>query len=165
MKEFPSLKDVSEILESLNKLFEDRNNLLNLMFREDKYKDFLLAESVQSLAEFDARDDSKNGRIKTDLAGGFEVLKASTRCRSSPTLSILNHFLLLDLENPLEFMEGGDDRDVQPEDVVKSEGSQTGVQPPKETGNANITPPAGSPETQSHNLVRHNRLLDSLRVV
>ena len=41
----------------------------------------------------DARDDSKNGRIKTDLAGGFEVLKASTRCRSSPTLSILNHFL------------------------------------------------------------------------
>ena len=51
MKEFPSLKDVSEILESLNKLFEDRNNLLNLMFREDKYKDFLLAESVQSLAE------------------------------------------------------------------------------------------------------------------
>ena len=58
MKEFPSLKDVSEILESLNKLFEDRNNLLNLMFREDKYKDFLLAESVQSLAEADARDDS-----------------------------------------------------------------------------------------------------------
>ena len=31
------------------------------------------------------------------------------------------------------------------EDVVKSEGSQTGVQPPKDTGNANITPPAGSP--------------------
>ena len=42
-------------------------------------------------------------------------------------------------------MEGGDDRDVQPEDVVKDEGSQTGVQPPKDTGNANITPPAGSP--------------------
>ena len=145
MKEFPSLKDVSEILESLNKLFEDRNNLLNLMFREDKYKDFLLAESVQSLAEADARDDSKNGRIKTDLAGGFEVLKASTKMQKFSNFINPQSLPALDLENPLEFMEGGDDRDLQPEDVVKSEGSQTGVQPPKETGNVNITPPAGSP--------------------
>lgn len=145
MKEFPSLKDVSEILESLNKLFEDRNHLLNLMFREDKYKDFLLAESVQSLAEADARDDSKNGRIKTDLAGGFEVLKASTKMQKFSNFINPQSLPALDLENPLEFMEGGDDRDVQPEDVVKSEGSQTGVQPPKDTGNANITPPAGSP--------------------
>ena len=145
MKEFPSLKDVSEILESLNKLFEDRNNLLNLMFREDKYKDFLLAESVQSLAEADARDDSKNGRIKTDLAGGFEVLKASTKMQKFSNFINPQSLPALDLENPLEFMEGGDDRDVEPEDVVKSEGSQTGVQPPKDTGNANITPPAGSP--------------------
>ena len=145
MKEFPSLKDVSEILESLNKLFEDRNNLLNLMFREDKYKDFLLSESVQSLAEADARDDSKNGRIKTDLAGGFEVLKASTKMQKFSNFINPQSLPALDLENPLEFMEGGDDRDVEPEDVVKSEGSQTGVQPPKDTGNANITPPAGSP--------------------
>lgn len=145
MKEFPSLKDVSEILESLNKLFEDRNNLLNLMFREDKYKDFLLAESVQSLAEADARDDSKNGRIKTDLAGGFEVLKASTKMQKFSNFINPQSLPALDLENPLEFMEGGDDRDVEPEDVVKSEGSQTGVQPPKDTGNVNITPPAGSP--------------------
>ena len=145
MKEFPSLKDVSEILESLNKLFEDRNNLLNLMFREDKYKDFLLSESVQSLAEADARDDSKNNRIKTDLAGGFEVLKASTKMQKFSNFINPQSLPALDLENPLEFMEGGDDRDVQPEDVVKSEGSQTGVQPPKETGNVNITPPAGSP--------------------
>ena len=145
MKEFPSLKDVSEILESLNKLFEDRNNLLNLMFREDKYKDFLLAESVQSLAEADARDDSKNGRIKTDLAGGFEVLKASTKMQKFSNFINPQSLPALDLENPLEFMEGGDDRDVEPEDVVKDEGSQTGVQPPKDTGNANITPPAGSP--------------------
>lgn len=145
MKEFPSLKDVSEILESLNKLFEDRNHLLNLMFREDKYKDFLLSESVQSLAEADARDDSKNNRIKTDLAGGFEVLKASTKMQKFSNFINPQSLPALDLENPLEFMEGGDDRDVQPEDVVKSEGSQTGVQPPKDTGNANITPPAGSP--------------------
>ena len=145
MKEFPSLKDVSEILESLNKLFEDRNALLDLMFREDKYKDFLLAESVQSLAEADARDDSKNNRIKTDLAGGFEVLKASTKMQKFSNFINPQSLPALDLENPLEFMEGGDDRDVEPEDVVKSEGSQTGVQPPKDTGNANITPPAGSP--------------------
>ena len=145
MKEFPSLQDVSEILESLNKLFEDRNALLDLMFREDKYKDFLLAESVQSLAEADARDDSKNNRIKTDLAGGFEVLKASTKMQKFSNFINPQSLPALDLENPLEFMEGGDDRDVQPEDVVKSEGSQTGVQPPKETGNVNITPPAGSP--------------------
>ena len=145
MKEFPSLKDVSEILESLNKLFEDRNHLLNLMFREDKYKDFLLSESVQSLAEADARDDSKNGRIKTDLAGGFEVLKASTKMQKFSNFINPQSLPALDLENPLEFMDGGDDRDVEPEDVVKSEGSQTGVQPPKDTGNANITPPAGSP--------------------
>ena len=145
MKEFPSLKDVSEILESLNKLFEDRNHLLNLMFREDKYKDFLLSESVQSLAEADARDDSKNGRIKTDLAGGFEVLKASTKMQKFSNFINPQSLPALDLENPLEFMEGGDDRDVEPEDVVKDEGSQTGVQPPKDTGNANITPPAGSP--------------------
>ena len=145
MKEFPSLKDVSEILESLNKLFEDRNALLDLMFREDKYKDFLLAESVQSLAEADARDDSKNNRIKTDLAGGFEVLKASTKMQKFSNFINPQSLPALDLENPLEFMEGGDDRDVEPEDVVKDEGSQTGVQPPKDTGNANITPPAGSP--------------------
>ena len=145
MKEFPSLKDVSEILESLNKLFEDRNHLLNLMFREDKYKDFLLSESVQSLAEADARDDSKNGRIKTDLAGGFEVLKASTKMQKFSNFINPQSLPALDLENPLEFMEGGDDRDVEPEDVVKDEGSQTGVQPPKDTGNVNITPPAGSP--------------------
>ena len=145
MREFPSLKDVSEILESLNKLFEDRNHLLNLMFREDKYKDFLLSESVQSLAEADARDDSKNGRIKTDLAGGFEVLKASTKMQKFSNFINPQSLPALDLENPLEFMEGGDDRDVQPEDVVKDEGSQTGVQPPKDPGNANITPPAGSP--------------------
>lgn len=145
MREFPSLKDVSEILESLNKLFEDRNHLLNLMFREDKYKDFLLSESVQSLAEADARDDSKNGRIKTDLAGGFEVLKASTKMQKFSNFINPQSLPALDLENPLEFMEGGDDRDVEPEDVVKDEGSQTGVQPPKDTGNVNITPPAGSP--------------------
>ena len=147
MKEFPSLKDVSEILESLNKLFEDRNALLNLMFREDKYKDFLLAESVQSLAEADARDDSKNNRIKTDLAGGFEVLKASTKMQKFSNFINPQSLPALDLENPLEFMDGGDDRDVQPEDVVKEkpQGQQREVEPPKDTGNVKLDPPPGSP--------------------
>ena len=144
MKEFPSLQDVSEILESLNKLFEDRNALLSLMFREDKYKDFLLAESVQSLAEADARDDSKNNRIKTDLAGGFEVLKASTKMQKFSNFINPQSLPALDLENPLEFMDGGDDRDLQPEDTVADK-SPTGVQPPRDTGNVTINPPAGSP--------------------
>lgn len=147
MKEFPSLKDVSEILESLNKLFEDRNHLLNLMFREDKYKDFLLSESVQSLAEADARDDSKNNRIKTDLAGGFEVLKASTKMQKFSNFINPQSLPALDLENPLEFMEGGDDRDVEPEDTVKEPApqQQQEVEPPKDTGNVKLDPPAGSP--------------------
>ena len=144
MKEFPSLQDVSEILESLNKLFEDRNALLDLMFREDKYKDFLLAESVQSLAEADARDDSKNNRIKTDLAGGFEVLKASTKMQKFSNFINPQSLPALDLENPLEFMDGGDDRDLQPEDTVADK-SPTGVQPPRDTGSVKIDPPAGSP--------------------
>ena len=144
MKEFPSLQDVSEILESLNKLFEDRNALLSLMFREDKYKDFLLAESVQSLAEADARDDSKNNRIKTDLAGGFEVLKASTKMQKFSNFINPQSLPALDLENPLDFMDGGDDRDLQPEDTVADK-SPTGVQPPRDTGSVKIDPPAGSP--------------------
>ena len=146
MKEFPSLQDVSEILESLNKLFEDRNALLDLMFREDKYKDFLLAESVQSLAEADARDDSKNNRIKTDLAGGFEVLKASTKMQKFSNFINPQSLPALDLDNPLEFMEGGDDRDLQPEDVVKEKPQgQQEVEPPKDTGNVKLDPPPGSP--------------------
>ena len=147
MKEFPSLQDVSEILESLNKLFEDRNALLDLMFREDKYKDFLLAESVQSLAEADARDDSKNNRIKTDLAGGFEVLKASTKMQKFSNFINPQSLPALDLENPLEFMDGGDDRDLQPEDTVKEkpQGQQQEVEPPKDTGNVKLDPPPGSP--------------------
>ena len=147
MKEFPSLQDVSEILESLNKLFEDRNALLDLMFREDKYKDFLLAESVQSLAEADARDDSKNNRIKTDLAGGFEVLKASTKMQKFSNFINPQSLPALDLDNPLEFMEGGDDRDLQPEDTVKEkpQGQQQEVEPPKNTGNVKLDPPPGSP--------------------
>ena len=150
MKEFPSLKDVSEILESLNKLFEDRNNLLNLMFREDKYKDFLLAESVQSLAEADARDDSKNNRIKTDLAGGFEVLKASTKMQKFSNFINPQSLPALDLDNPLEFMEGGDDRDVEPEDTVKDKEpqQQEEVEPPKDT-KVDLDPPAELPKTQT----------------
>ena len=75
---FPSIENVHEVLSDLTGLFDDRNKLLDTMFREDKYKDFLLAENMQQLAEADKRDDSANGRIKKDLANGYEVLKAQT---------------------------------------------------------------------------------------
>ena len=75
---FPAIEDVHEVLSDLTKLFEDRNALLDSMFREDKYKDFLLAENIQSLVEADKRDDAAGGKIKKDLANGYEVLKAKT---------------------------------------------------------------------------------------
>ena len=75
---FPSIENVHEVLSDLTGLFDDRNKLLDTMFREDKYKEFLLAENMQQLAEADKRDDSANGRIKKDLANGYEVLKAKT---------------------------------------------------------------------------------------
>ena len=58
---FPSIENVHEVLSDLTGLFDDRNKLLDTMFREDKYKDFLLAENMQQLAEADKRDDSANG--------------------------------------------------------------------------------------------------------
>ena len=45
MDKFPSIDNVHEVLSDLNGLFEDRNALLNAMFKEDKYKEFLLAEN------------------------------------------------------------------------------------------------------------------------
>ena len=75
---FPSIDNVHEVLSDLTGLFNDRTKLLDTMFREDKYKEFLLAENMQQLAEADKRDDSANGRIKKDLANGYEVLKAKT---------------------------------------------------------------------------------------
>ena len=75
---FPSIDTVHETLSDLTKLFEDRNAILNSMFKEDKYKDFLLAENIQSLVEADKRDDAAGGKIKKDLANGYEVLKAKT---------------------------------------------------------------------------------------
>ena len=75
---FPSIDTVHETLNDLTKLFEDRNAILNSMFKEDKYKDFLLAENIQSLVEADKRDDAAGGKIKKDLANGYEVLKAKT---------------------------------------------------------------------------------------
>ena len=50
MDKFPSIDDVHEVLSDLTKLFDDRNDLLKSMFKEDKYKDFLLAENMQQLA-------------------------------------------------------------------------------------------------------------------
>ncbi len=46
-KEFPTLEDVHVILSDLTNLFEDRNAMLHTMMKEDKYKDFLLAENIQ----------------------------------------------------------------------------------------------------------------------
>ena len=42
---FPSIDTVHETLNDLTKLFEDRNAILNSMFKEDKYKDCLLYTS------------------------------------------------------------------------------------------------------------------------
>lgn len=99
---FPSIETVHEVLQSLEKLFEDRNNILNLMFREDKYKEFLLAENIQSLVEADKRDDATNNRIKADLADGYEVLKARTSLKKFSNFISPASLPPLDLEEPIE---------------------------------------------------------------
>ena len=99
---FPSIETVHEVLQNLEKLFEDRNNLLNVMFREDKYKEFLLAENIQSLVEADKRDDATNNRIKADLADGYEVLKARTSLKKFSNFISPASIPPLDLEEPVE---------------------------------------------------------------
>lgn len=54
---FPTIADVNETLSNVKKLVEDRNALINFYFGDDIYKDFLLAERLQDIAEADRRDD------------------------------------------------------------------------------------------------------------
>tara|TARA_Y100000996_G_scaffold413302_1_gene401249 strand:- start:1137 stop:2711 length:1575 start_codon:yes stop_codon:yes gene_type:complete len=105
MDKFPSIDNVHEVLSDLNGLFEDRNALLNAMFKEDKYKEFLLAENIQSLVEADKRDDSAGGKIKRDLADGYEVLKAQTTMRKFANFISPGSLQTLDLSDSGDYDE------------------------------------------------------------
>ena len=115
---FPSIDTVHETLNDLTKLFEDRNAILNSMFKEDKYKDFLLAENIQSLVEADKRDDAAGGKIKKDLANGYEVLKAKTNMQKFAS------FISPGMLPTLDLSEQGDyDEDDIEEEIDDSQGS------------------------------------------
>ena len=102
-KEFPSLEDVHVILSDLTNLFEDRNAMLHTMMKEDKYKDFLLAENLQSMVEADNRNDSRTGGIKTDLANGYEILKAQTTMRKFANFINPASLPMIDLDAPVSY--------------------------------------------------------------
>jgi|TARA_B100001093_G_scaffold519844_1_gene610877 hypothetical protein len=117
MDKFPSIDNVHEVLSDLNGLFEDRNALLNAMFKEDKYKEFLLAENIQSLVEADKRDDSAGGKIKRDLADGYEVLKAQTTMRKFANFISPGSLQTLDLSDSSDFEEP--EVDEEEEEIVE----------------------------------------------
>ena len=124
MDKFPSIDDVHEVLSDLTKLFDDRNDLLKSMFKEDKYKDFLLAENMQQLAEADKRDDSANGRIKKDLANGYEVLKAQTTMKKFANFISPGALPPMDLTSSDDYSE--DDDYVEEEAPVEKEAPEKG---------------------------------------
>ena len=105
INKFPTIDNVHETLSDLTKLFEDRNRILQLYFKEDRYKDFLMAENVQQLVEADKRDDSREGRIKKDLANGYEVLKAKTNMQKFANFITPGMLPTLDLEDSADFQE------------------------------------------------------------
>ena len=121
---FPSIENVHEVLSDLTGLFDDRNKLLDTMFREDKYKDFLLAENMQQLAEADKRDDSANGRIKKDLANGYEVLKAKTTMKKFANFISPGSLPPMDLTETDDFSE--DDDYEEEEAPVEKEAPEKG---------------------------------------
>mgnify|MGYP003305760307 FL=1 len=121
---FPSIENVHEVLSDLTGLFDDRNKLLDTMFREDKYKDFLLAENMQQLAEADKRDDSANGRIKKDLANGYEVLKAQTTMKKFANFISPGALPPMDLTSSDDYSE--DDDYVEEEAPVEKEAPEKG---------------------------------------
>ena len=159
---FPSIDTVHETLSDLTKLFEDRNAILNSMFREDKYKDFLLAENIQSLVEADKRDDASGGKIKKDLANGYEILKAKTNMQKFasfispgmlPTLDLSekgDYDDGLDYEDDMYDKEGGSEESSTPEKGEKGDKGDTGdvnvnMDAPKSGGfNNRLTNPSGS---------------------
>ena len=118
---FPSIDTVHETLSDLTKLFEDRNAILNSMFKEDKYKDFLLAENIQSLVEADKRDDAAGGKIKKDLANGYEVLKAKTNMQKFANFISPGMLPTLDLSEQGDY----DDDDIDEEISEREEGEDT----------------------------------------
>ena len=124
MDKFPSIDDVHEGLSDLTKLFDDRNDLLKSMFKDDKYKDFLLAENMQQLAEADKRDDSANGRIKKDLANGYEVLKAQTTMKKFANFISPGALPPMDLTSSDDYSE--DDDYVEEEAPVEKEAPEKG---------------------------------------
>ena len=126
---FPSIDTVHETLNDLTKLFEDRNAILNSMFKEDKYKDFLLAENIQSLVEADKRDDAAGGKIKKDLANGYEVLKAKTNMQKFASFISPGMLPTLDLSE-----EGDYDEDDVEEEFDDREESENTQQPAPEKG-------------------------------
>ena len=121
---FPSIENVHEVLSDLTGLFDDRNKLLDTMFREDKYKDFLLAENMQQLAEADKRDDSANGRIKKDLENGYEVLKAKTTMKKFANFISPGSLPPMDLTESDDFSE--DDDYEEEEAPVEKEAPEKG---------------------------------------
>ena len=121
---FPSIENVHEVLSDLTGLFDDRNDLLKSMFKEDKYKDFLLAENMQQLAEADKRDDSANGRIKKDLANGYEVLKAQTTMKKFANFISPGALPPMDLTSSDDYSE--DDDYVEEEAPVEKEAPEKG---------------------------------------
>ena len=126
---FPSIDTVHETLNDLTKLFEDRNAILNSMFKEDKYKDFLLAENIQSLVEADKRDDAAGGKIKKDLANGYEVLKAKTNMQKFASFISPGMLPTLDLSE-----EGDYDEDDIEEEIDDREEPREKQTPAPEKG-------------------------------
>ena len=147
INKFPTIDNVHETLSDLTKLFKDRNRILQLYFKEDRYKDFLMAENVQQLVEADKRDDSREGRIKKDLANGYEVLKAKTNMQKFANFITPGMLPTLDLSDSADFEElldevEGRESAVEPVDDApviaekgekgdKGEPGDTVVQPPE----------------------------------
>ena len=127
LKEFPSLEDVHVVLSDLTNLFEDRNAMLNAMFKEDKYKDFLLAENIQSIVEADRRDDSQTGGIRQDLLNGYEILKARTTLKKFANFISPGSLPIMDLDAPIEMEEGQEDEEVIEETAESGEDGKDGA--------------------------------------
>ena len=125
-KEFPTLEDVHVILSDLTNLFEDRNAMLHTMMKEDKYKDFLLAENIQSMVEADNRDDSRKGGIRQDLANGYEILKAQTTMRKFANFINPASMPIMDLDAPIEFYDDRDEEEEVEPEVIQGEQGEDG---------------------------------------
>ena len=149
-KEFPTLEDVHVILSDLTNLFEDRNAMLHAMMKEDKYKDFLLAENIQSMVEADNRDDSRKGGIRQDLANGYEILKAQTTMRKFANFINPASLPIMDLDAPIDFDDGMVE-DEEPEEIVEGQDGEDGTDgvdgqpgPPGKDGETKIQPPSNT---------------------